>query len=122
MSLWVAAVMAKGYQQEAELDPFCAACSWHCKTFLSDKLCQCELMGYPAPRLPADESRFTPSRTLPVTLLILQRIGFGSGTGYVLRRLDPSMAISWLPTSLGYEDRELIDHCKYDATCKILPS
>lgn len=23
------------------------------------------------------------------------------------------MALSWLPASLGYEDRDLIDHCKY---------
>ena len=58
MSLWVAAVMAKGYQQEAELDPFRAGCSWHSKPFLPNELCQCDVMGYPAPRLPANESRF----------------------------------------------------------------
>lgn len=58
MPLWIAAVVAKGYQQEAELDPFRARCSWHCKTFHSDELCQCDVMGYPTPRLPADESRF----------------------------------------------------------------
>ncbi|KAH7230560.1 fungal-specific transcription factor domain-containing protein [Fusarium redolens] len=36
--------------------------------------------------------------------------GFVSHTGYVFQRLNPSMALSWLPTNLGYEDRELIDH------------
>ncbi|KAI2627604.1 fungal-specific transcription factor domain-containing protein [Hypoxylon sp. NC1633] len=36
--------------------------------------------------------------------------GVGSHTGYVFQRLNPSMALSWLPTNLGYEDRELIDH------------
>ncbi|KAK9327061.1 hypothetical protein V1520DRAFT_284147 [Lipomyces starkeyi] len=103
MSLWVAAVVAKGYQQEAELDPFRAGCSWHCKTFLPDELCQCDVMGYPAPRLPADES---------------------SHTGYVFQRLDPSMALSWLPTNLGYEDRELIDHfiCTASSTLAIFES
>ncbi|OIW25248.1 hypothetical protein CONLIGDRAFT_663832 [Coniochaeta ligniaria NRRL 30616] len=46
-------------------------------------------------------------------------MGFGSGTGYVLQRLDPSMAISWFPTSLGYEDRELIDHFMCTASCTL---
>ena len=71
MSVWVAAVMAKGYQQEAELDPFPSGCSWDCKKFLPDELCKCYIMGYPAPRLPADESRFTHSRNLPITQLML---------------------------------------------------
>jgi hypothetical protein len=61
---------------------------------------------------------FTPSLTLPVP----QRIGFGSHTRYNFQRLDPLMALSWLPTNLGHEDRELIDHCKYDTTGKILSS
>lgn len=50
--------------------------------------------------------------------------GFGSHTGYVLQRLDPSTAISWLPTDLGYEDRELIDHfiCTASSTLAIFES
>ncbi|KAK9235895.1 fungal-specific transcription factor domain-containing protein [Lipomyces kononenkoae] len=67
---------------------------------------------------------FTSLRTLPVTQLILQGIGFGSHTGYVFQRLAPSMALSWLPTSLGYEDRELIDHfiCTASSTLAIFDS
>lgn len=31
-----------------------------------------------------------------------------------MQRLDPPMALSWLPINLGYEERELLDHCKYN--------
>lgn len=50
--------------------------------------------------------------------------GFVSHTGYVFQRLDPSMALSWLPTNLGYEDRELIDHfiCTASSTLAIFES
>ncbi|KAH7150692.1 fungal-specific transcription factor domain-containing protein [Fusarium sp. MPI-SDFR-AT-0072] len=55
---------------------------------------------------------------------MLQRIGFVSYTGYVFQRLNPSMALSWLPTNLGYEDRELIDHfiCTASSTLAIFES
>ncbi|KAE8446305.1 hypothetical protein EG329_012052 [Mollisiaceae sp. DMI_Dod_QoI] len=38
MPVWVAAVVAKGYQHEAELDPFPSGCSRDCKKFLPDEL------------------------------------------------------------------------------------
>ncbi|KAH8912979.1 hypothetical protein BR93DRAFT_949035 [Coniochaeta sp. PMI_546] len=41
--------------------------------------------------------------------------GLGNHAGYNFQRLDPSRALSWLPTYLGYEDRELIDHFMYTA-------
>ncbi|TVY37674.1 hypothetical protein LSUB1_G005727 [Lachnellula subtilissima] len=100
MSVWVAAVVAKGYQHEAELDPFPSGCSWDCKKFLPDELCKCYIMGYPAPRLPADES---------------------SHKVFAFQRLDPPMALSWFPVNLGYEDRELLDHfiCMASSTLAI---
>ncbi|KFY80601.1 hypothetical protein V499_00572 [Pseudogymnoascus sp. VKM F-103] len=30
--------------------------------------------------------------------------------GFVFQKLDPPMALSWLPINLGYEERELLDH------------
>ncbi|KAB5562704.1 fungal-specific transcription factor domain-containing protein [Coniochaeta sp. 2T2.1] len=50
--------------------------------------------------------------------------GFGSHTGHDFQRLDPSMAISWLPTNLAYEERELIDHfiCTASSTLAIFES
>lgn len=41
-------------------------------------------------------------------------IGLGSYDGFVFQKLDPPMALSWLPINLGYEERELLDHCKYN--------
>ncbi|KAH7235331.1 fungal-specific transcription factor domain-containing protein, partial [Fusarium tricinctum] len=50
--------------------------------------------------------------------------GFVSHTGYVFQRLNPSTALSWLPTNLGYEDRDLVDHfiCTASSTLAIFES
>lgn len=70
-------------------------------------------MGYSAPRVPADDARFARSRNLHITKLI-PGIGLGGHEGFVVPRLDPPKALSWLPVDLGYEERELLDHCKPD--------
>jgi hypothetical protein len=72
-------------------------------------------MGYPAPRLLADESRFflTSSAYHPTNTIV---IGLGSHDGFVFQRFDPPRALSWLPIPLGYEERELLDHCKLDTS------
>ncbi|KAK9312408.1 hypothetical protein V1524DRAFT_449704 [Lipomyces starkeyi] len=100
MSVWVAAVVAKGYQYEAELDPFRSWWIWYCKKRLPNELCKCDIMGYPAPPLPTDES---------------------SHEGFAFQRLDLPMALSWLPINLGYEERELLDHfiCTASSTLAI---
>ncbi len=41
-------------------------------------------------------------------------IGLGSHNGFAFHRFDPPMALSWLPINLGYEERDLLDHCKYN--------
>lgn len=75
MSVWFTAVVAKGYQHEAELDPFPfhSGCVWDCKRFLPDMLCECYIMGYTAPPSLAHESRFHSSQNLSITQLMLQR-------------------------------------------------
>jgi hypothetical protein len=43
-------------------------------------------------------------------------IGLGSHEGFVFQRFDPPMALSWLPINLGYEERDLLDHCNLDTS------
>ncbi|KFX85920.1 hypothetical protein V490_09321 [Pseudogymnoascus sp. VKM F-3557] len=47
--------------------------------------------------------------------------GLGSYEGFVFQKLDPPMTLSWLPTNLGYEERELLDHfiCTASSTLAI---
>ncbi|OBT55360.1 hypothetical protein VE04_04851 [Pseudogymnoascus sp. 24MN13] len=47
--------------------------------------------------------------------------GLGSYEGFVFQKLDPPMALSWLPINLGYEERELLDHfiCTASSTLAI---
>jgi hypothetical protein len=47
-----------------------------------------------------------------------QVIGIGNYTGFVFPRLNTPLTLSWLPVNLGYKERELLDHCKYNTTCK----
>ena len=77
-------------------------------------------MGYPAPQLPAEESRFTLTSSAyhPTNTPVL---GLGSHEGFVFQRFGLLRALSWLPINLAYEERELLDHCKLD-TSKIVSS
>ncbi|KFY81634.1 hypothetical protein V500_11230 [Pseudogymnoascus sp. VKM F-4518 (FW-2643)] len=47
--------------------------------------------------------------------------GLGSYEGFVFQKLDPPIALSWLPVNLGYEERELLDHfiCTASSTLAI---
>jgi hypothetical protein len=73
MSVWVAAVVAKGYQYEAELDLFQPGWIWGRKKCLPGKLCKCDIVGYPASPLSTDESRLTLSQNSPITQLMPQK-------------------------------------------------
>lgn len=71
MSVWIAAVVAEGYQHQAELDPFPlhSGCNEEGKMLLPDELCKCYVMGHPASRLSAHDSRSTASQSLSITEL-----------------------------------------------------
>ncbi|KFY37219.1 hypothetical protein V494_04856 [Pseudogymnoascus sp. VKM F-4513 (FW-928)] len=52
---------------------------------------------------------------------LIDHARLGSYEGFVFQKLDPPVALSWLPTNLGYEERELFDHflCTASSTLAI---
>ena len=85
-------------------------------------LCECYIMGYTAPQLPAHESRFSSLTEFAYHPINAPATGLDNHGGSVLQRVVPPVALSWLPINLCYEERELLDYCRYNSTCRILPS